>query len=115
MNNFINNDSLIFINNDSLIRIKTIRNRDGITIHENHLVITKEEFIACYNKWVKEENDPKMTTNKAIKILQSIEEDGRNVNREHIEALNLAVKAFEFIEENVPSTFDDYIKGKPIE
>ena len=29
-------------------------------------------------------------------------------------ALELAIKAFEFIEENYPKTFDDYLKGEEI-
>ena len=34
-----------------------------------------------------------MTNKEAIKLIQGIEEDGRNVNKEHIEALDLAIKA----------------------
>ena len=34
-----------------------------------------------------------MTTKEAIKLIQGIEEDGRNVTAEHIEALDLAIKA----------------------
>lgn len=34
-----------------------------------------------------------MTTKEAIKLIQSIEEDGWNVTTEHIEALSLAIKA----------------------
>ena len=52
-----------------------------------------------------------MTNKEAIKLIQEIEEDGRNVTKEHIEVLNLAVKAFEFIEQNVPSTFNDYLNS----
>ena len=36
-----------------------------------------------------------MTNEEAIKIIQGIEEDGRNVNAECVEALTLAVKAIE--------------------
>lgn len=36
-----------------------------------------------------------MTNNEAIKLIQGIEEDGRNVTSEHIEALDLAIKALE--------------------
>lgn len=36
-----------------------------------------------------------MTNKEAIKLIQGIEEDGRNVNKEHIEALALAIKALE--------------------
>lgn len=34
-----------------------------------------------------------MTKKEAIKLIQGIEEDGRNVNTEHIEALDFAIKA----------------------
>ena len=34
-----------------------------------------------------------MTKKEAIKLIQEIEEDGRNVTTEHIEALNFAIKA----------------------
>lgn len=34
-----------------------------------------------------------MTTKEAIKLIQRIEEDGRNVTAEHVEALGLAIKA----------------------
>ena len=36
-----------------------------------------------------------MTNKDAIILLQEIEEDGRNVTKEHIEALDLAIKALE--------------------
>ena len=34
-----------------------------------------------------------MTSQEAIKLIQGIEEDGRNVTSEHIKALALAIKA----------------------
>ena len=34
-----------------------------------------------------------MSNEEAIKLIQGIEEDGRNVTSEHIEALDLAIKA----------------------
>ena len=34
-----------------------------------------------------------MTNKEAIKLIQEIEEDGRNVTKEHIKALNLAIGA----------------------
>lgn len=34
-----------------------------------------------------------MTKKEAIKLIQGIEEDGRNVTSEHIEAIGLAIKA----------------------
>lgn len=55
-----------------------------------------------------------MTDNKAIELIQGIEEDGRNVTTEHIEALTLAIKALEFIDENFPKTFIDYLNGEQI-
>ncbi len=36
-----------------------------------------------------------MTNKEAIKLLQSIEEDGFNVTAEHLDALDLAIKALE--------------------
>lgn len=43
-------------NDDSLIRSVPVRYMgDTIVCYENKLVITKEEFIACYNKWIKDE------------------------------------------------------------
>ncbi len=36
-----------------------------------------------------------MTNKEAIKLIQEIEEDGRNVTFKHIEALDLAIKALE--------------------
>ena len=36
-----------------------------------------------------------MTNKEAIELIQGIEEDGRNVTSEHIEALDLAIKALE--------------------
>lgn len=36
-----------------------------------------------------------MTNKEAIELIQGIEEDGRNVTAEHIEALDLAIKALE--------------------
>lgn len=39
-----------------------------------------------------------MTNKEAIELIQGIEEDGRNVTNEHIEALYLAIKALEFAE-----------------
>lgn len=39
-----------------------------------------------------------MTNKEAIKLIQGIEEDGRNVTTEHIEALDIAIKALEFAE-----------------
>lgn len=36
-----------------------------------------------------------MTNKEAIKLIQEIEEDGRNVTSEHVEALDLAIKALE--------------------
>jgi len=55
-----------------------------------------------------------MTNEEAIKLIREIEEDGRNVTTEHIEALELAIKALKFIDENYPKTFIDYLNGEPI-
>lgn len=55
-----------------------------------------------------------MTNKEAIKLIQEIEEDGRNVTKEHIEAFDLAIKALEFIDENYPKTFIDYLNGEQI-
>lgn len=44
------------INDDNLIRSEPIRYINNQTVYcENKLVITKEEFMACYNKWIKGE------------------------------------------------------------
>lgn len=55
-----------------------------------------------------------MTNEEAIKLIQGIEEDGRNITTEHIEAIVLAIKALEFVEENYPKTFIDYLNGEMI-
>lgn len=52
--------------------------------------------------------------NEAIKLIKEIEEDGRNVTKKHIEALDLAIKALEFVDENFPKTFIDYLHGEKI-
>jgi hypothetical protein len=36
-----------------------------------------------------------MTSEEAIKLLQTIEEDGRNVTSDHIVALDIAIRALE--------------------
>lgn len=53
-----------------------------------------------------------MSNEEAIKLIQGIEEDGRNVNKEHIDALNLAIKALKFINDNYPKTFMDYLNDE---
>lgn len=53
MNNFI-------IEDDSLIRTRPICRNDNdafVTIEKQLVVITKEEFLACYNKWIKGEEE----------------------------------------------------------
>lgn len=55
-----------------------------------------------------------MTSKDAIKLIQGIEEDGWNVTSDHVKALELAIKAFEFIDENYPKTFIDYLNGEQI-
>lgn len=55
-----------------------------------------------------------MTNKEAVKLIREIEEDGRNVTSEHIKALDIAIKALEFIEENFPNTFIDYLNGVQI-
>ena len=52
-----------------------------------------------------------MTNKEAIKLIQGIEEDGRNVNKEHIEALALAIKA---LEEPEQGRFECRIKIKDL-
>ena len=47
-----------------------------------------------------------MTNEEAVKLIQEIEEDGRNVTSEHIKALNLATNALETGE--VYMTGEDY-------
>lgn len=53
-----------------------------------------------------------MTNKEAIKLIQAIEEDGRNVTSEHIEALDLAIKALEFAEKYFSNSFNSYINGE---
>lgn len=51
MSNFI-------IEDDRLIRSTPIYRGNGwVDVIENKLVITKDEFLACYNRWVKEEKN----------------------------------------------------------
>lgn len=55
-----------------------------------------------------------MKNNEAITLIEEIEEDGRNVTSKHIEALVIAIKALNFIEEHFPKTFTDYLNGEQI-
>ena len=55
-----------------------------------------------------------MKNNEAIKLIQGIEEDGRNVTSEHVKALDLAIKALQFIDENCPKTFIDFLNEEQI-
>ena len=60
-----------------------------------------------------------MTNKEAIEILESGEpleeympcDEFKKEYATWIEALDRAIKALEFIEENVPKTFDDYLTG----
>ena len=105
---------------DTLIREEPGYTCEGdVSYCKRTAVITKEEFIACYKEWI--ESDEKMDKfvkaddlNKAIKLIQGIEEDGRNVTFERVDALNLAIKALEFIDKNFPKTFIDYLNGEQI-
>lgn len=47
-----------------------------------------------------------MKNTEAIKLIQGIEEDGRNVTSEHVEALNLAIKALEQPQDDLISRED---------
>jgi hypothetical protein len=53
-----------------------------------------------------------MTNKEAIKLIQEIEEDGRNVTFEHIKALYISIMALEFVEEFYPISFNDYREGE---
>ena len=53
-----------------------------------------------------------MTNTEAIQYLKTIEEDGRNVNSDTIKAIQRAINAFEFINDNFPKTFEDYLRGE---
>lgn len=105
---------------DSLIREEQAYSCEGgVSYCKRIRVITKEEFIACYKEWIEsEEKKDKFVKvddlNKAIKLIQGIEEDGRNVTFERVDALNIAIKALEFIDENCPKTFIDYLNGEQI-
>ena len=50
-----------------------------------------------------------MTTKEAIEKLKEI-----SFMTGYNEALDLAIKALEFIEENYPKTFEDYLNGEQI-
>lgn len=56
----------------------------------------------------------KMTNKEAIERLKWVEKRISDItySPESFEALDLAIKALEFIEENVPKTFDDYLNGE---
>ena len=43
------------IENDMLLREEQFRVGEGVFSIKRTCIITKDEFIACYNKWVKEE------------------------------------------------------------
>ena len=45
------------------------------------------------------------------KVIGAVSEEGAN---ERIEAYDLAIKALEFINENYPKTFIDYLNGEQI-
>lgn len=47
----------MIIQNDMLIREVPVEGSD--TTYELKCVITKDEFIACYNKWIKEAENEK--------------------------------------------------------
>lgn len=48
----------MIIQDDMLIREVPIKVNGDVTSIKRECVITKDEFLACYNKWVKEaEND----------------------------------------------------------
>ena len=59
-----------------------------------------------------------MTNKEAIEqiiCIKRIKEDFHSpVNKHDIEALELAIKALEFIDENFPKTFIDYLNGEQI-
>ncbi len=46
--------SKTIIQDDMLIRKIPFRKDGDIVIFDQELIITKDEFIACYNKWIKE-------------------------------------------------------------
>ena len=51
-----------------------------------------------------------MTNREAIDRLSIMQ--GRCENGYDEEALDLAIKALEFIDDSLPKTFDDYLKGE---
>ena len=56
-----------------------------------------------------------MTNRKALEILKTEWKiDAEIFDTDFYEALELAIKAFEFIEENFPKTFIDYLNGVQI-
>lgn len=47
----------MIIQDDMLLREEQFRVGEGVFSVKRTCIITKDEFIACYNKWVKEEED----------------------------------------------------------
>jgi len=49
---------MIRIEEDKLIRLEPLTiDKNEIITYQGQLVITKEEFIACYNAWIKEKEE----------------------------------------------------------
>ncbi len=55
-----------------------------------------------------------MTNKEAIKLLQSIEEDGFNVTAEHLDALDLAIKALEDVERLEEENHSNFVNSQHI-
>lgn len=78
---------------------------DAYTEVSQHCGLYKHEPINS------EEGKKEITNEEVIKILEEMPIDS-NVHFEEIaEALNLAIKGLEFINENFPESFKDYLNG----
>lgn len=53
----------MIIQDNMLIREVPIRVGEGVFGIKRECVITKDEFIACYNKWIKEAEKDEQSTN----------------------------------------------------
>ena len=99
------------ITNDMLIRQETAYTGEGgFSYIKGTLIITKEEFIACYNAWIKNTNSVQcgesMTEEKAIELLKTIKinSDGqfedlgtwyKGIDEDYTQALEMSIKALE--------------------
>ena len=75
------------------------------------MVVIKQECIFALI-WLQSERRQTMTNKEAIERLKDGAPFIEIYNKEWEEAISLAIQALNFIEENFPKTFDDYLKGE---